>query len=97
MVVKTSTRINITLPNSLMAELKKYVPPRKRNQFIVAIIEKELNRMRLQNALQESAGAWAEEEHPALTTVDEINAYVRQLRESSLPGSWVEATRDENG
>lgn len=39
-------------------------------------------RMQLQAALSESAGAWSDEDYPDLMSVEDVNQYVRQLREA---------------
>ncbi len=90
MAIEPSKRINVTFPNSLLEELREHIPKRKRNEFIVETIEKELRRIRLQQALRESAGAWSDEDHPDLMTVEDVNRYVRQLRETAMPRSWDE-------
>lgn len=83
-------RINITFPTSLLEELRAYIPRGERNEFIVEAIEKELRRIRLHQALRESAGAWSDEDHPDLMTVEDVNPYVRRLRETAMPRSWDE-------
>lgn len=94
----TTTRINVTSPGSLLQELKRYVPSRKRSKFIVEATEKELHRMRFRKALRESAGAWSDVNHPDLMTAEHVNRYVRRLRETWMPRSWdeiiAEAERD---
>lgn len=85
MATKTSKRINVTFPASLLEELREYVPRRERNRFIIEIVEKELRRIRFQRALRESAGTWSDEDHPDLMTVEDVNRYVRQLRETAVP------------
>ncbi|MCB0153438.1 MAG: hypothetical protein KDF65_01485 [Anaerolineae bacterium] len=90
MTSRPSKRINVTFPATLLDELREYVPKRERNQFIVETVEKELRRVRLQNALRTSAAAWSDEDHPDLMTVADVNNYVRRLRETAMPGSWDE-------
>jgi hypothetical protein len=95
MTPKTSKRINVTFPTSLLEELKYHIPPRERNRFIVEATEKELRRQRLVLALRDSAGAWSEEGHPDLETPEDIDGYVRRLRETWMPSSWAEIAEDE--
>jgi type III secretory pathway component EscV len=90
MSVETSKRINVTFPTSVLEELRHSIPRRERNQFIVETVEKELRRIRLRKALRESAGAWSDEDHPDLMTTEDVNRYVRRLRETAMPRSWDE-------
>ena len=94
MATKELKRINVTFPIALLEELREYVPPRERNKFIVETIEKELRSIRLQQALRESAGAWSDEDHPDLMTVEDVNQYVRKLRETAMPRSWDEIAEE---
>jgi hypothetical protein len=94
MAAKTSKRINVTFPTSLLEELRAYVPRRERNRFIVETVENELRRIRFQRALRESAGAWSDEDHPDLITVEDVNRYVRNLRETAMPRSWDEIAEE---
>lgn len=87
-------RINITLPVSLLEDLRRLIPKMERNKFIVEATEKELQRLQLHKAIQESAGAWSDEDHPDLITVDDVNRYVREIRERSMPQTWDEIIAD---
>jgi len=53
----------------------------------------------LEKALRESAGAWSDEDHPDLMTVEDVNRYIRRLRETSMPRTWDEiiAEAEQNG
>ncbi|HMR66582.1 MAG TPA: hypothetical protein PKE64_21425 [Anaerolineae bacterium] len=92
MATEESKRINVTLPADLLDELREEIPRRERNQFIVDVLEKELRKLRLKRVLDQlrQKAAWSDEDHPNLTTVEEVNVYVRELRESSLPRNWDE-------
>jgi len=87
MTVETK-RINVTFPTTLLEELRRYVPRRERNKFILEATERELEKIRALKAIQESAGAWSDEDHPDLMTVEDVNRYVRELRERGAPKSW---------
>jgi hypothetical protein len=89
-----TTRINVTVPNSLLDELRRNVPPRERNKFIVSATEKELKRARLSAVLEDlqRKPAWTVEDHPDLETTEDIDRYVRRLREGWMPYSWDEAS-----
>jgi len=94
MITETRKRINVTFPVSLLEEFRRYVPRRERNEFIVKATEKELRRRRLLRALRNSAGAWSDENHPDLMTVEDVDRYVRRLRETWMPRSWDEIAEE---
>ncbi|MFN8493470.1 MAG: hypothetical protein U0350_38075 [Caldilineaceae bacterium] len=83
-------RINVALPADLLQEFRELVPARQRNQFIVDLVERELRRQRFAKAWAEAAGAWSDEDHPDLMTAEDIDRFVRKLRETSRPRSWDE-------
>ncbi|MCL0065691.1 hypothetical protein M1N79_02230 [Dehalococcoidia bacterium] len=91
---EATKRINITFPVSLLEDLRRYTPRRKRNEFIVKATEEELKRERLLRALRGSAGAWSNEDHPDLMTIEDVNRYVRRLRETWVPQSWDEFEKE---
>jgi hypothetical protein len=91
-----AARINVALPAALLEEFKAAVPPRKRNQFIVELVERELRRLRLLKAWDEAGGAWSDEDYPHLKTREDIDQWVRSLRERSMPRSWDEIILEGN-
>lgn len=95
---KDTRRINVTFPTDLLALLDSIVPPRGRNRFIVEATERSLRRERLRQALEASAGAWADKDHPDLMTAEDVERYVRRLRETWMPRTWdeiIEETEQE--
>lgn len=88
MSTKTTRRINVTFPADLLALLDSTVLPRERNRFIVEATKRSLRRERLRQALEVSAGAWSAEDYPDLTTVEDVERYVRRLREAWMPRTW---------
>lgn len=88
-------RLNITFPAELADSLEELVPRGQRNRFVVEATEKALRHERLVKALDESAGAWSDEEYPELATADDIERFVRNLRESSPARTWDEMLEDE--
>ncbi len=91
-----SRRINVTFPISLLEELRRYVPRRERSRFIVEATERELKRVRLMKVLADlrRKPAWSDEDHPDLITVEDVDRYVRRLRETWMPRSWDEIIRE---
>ena len=73
-------RVNVTFPVRLLDDLNKLIPPRRRNQIIVAATAEYVRRMKLLAALKETAGAWDDESHPELATPQDIDHWLRQLR-----------------
>jgi hypothetical protein len=83
-------RINVSFPEPVLELLEKVVPPRERNGFIVKATEEALRREHLMDALRASSGAWSDEDHPDLMTVEDVDRYVRRLRETWMPRTWNE-------
>jgi hypothetical protein len=88
MAITKTQRINVTFPGDLLEEFRRNIPRQKRNQFIVELVRREMNHIRLQKALQESAGAWSDEDYPDLMTIEDVNRYVRELRERPVYRIW---------
>ena len=83
-------RIQVSLRKDVAANLEALVPRGERNRFMIEAIEKALRRKRLLNALEISAGAWSDEGHPDLMTDEDMDRYVRRLRETWVPRTWDE-------
>jgi len=77
----TKRRINVTFPVEVLDLVDSVTPPRGRNRFIVRAAEEMARRERLGKALKSSAGAWKLEDHPELETPEDIDRWIRQLRE----------------
>lgn len=90
-------RVNVSFPEPVLDLLEKVVPPRQRNSFIVEATEAALRREQLIEAVQTSAGAWSDEDHPDLMTGEDIDRYVRRLRESWVSQTWDEIPHDGEG
>lgn len=79
--MSTATRqANFLLPEDLVEELRKSVPKREQSKVIAEALRKELKRLKLQNALETSFGAWKSEDHPELQQGTE--AFIKTLRKS---------------
>ena len=77
----TKRRINVTFPVEVLELVDSVTLPRERNRFIVQATAKMARRERLRKALKASAGAWKLEDHPELETPEDIDRWIRQLRE----------------
>lgn len=73
-------RVIVTFPESLLGDMKRFVPARKRNEVIVAATEELVRKMRLLAVLEETAGAWTDENHPDLATPEDVDAWLRDVR-----------------
>lgn len=49
---------NFLLPESLLDELRRLVPARRRSQVVAVALERELDRIRASEALGKYFGAW---------------------------------------
>lgn len=94
-------RINVTFPDDLVEAIDRFVPPRKRNSFIVEATAVALRRAQLTRTLEElrREPAWTDENHPKLMTVEDVDRYVRSLRESWTRRTWdeIEEAANRNG
>ena len=82
----TTRRVNVAFPPEILKTLEKVVPSRQRNRFIVEATERALQQTQLDRALDRllEQPAWTDENHPDLETTEDVNLYVRRLRESWL-------------
>jgi hypothetical protein len=73
-------RINVTFPTQLLKDLDELAPSRKRSQIIVAATSDYVRKLKLLAAIKETAGAWDDESHPELSTPEDIDRWLRQIR-----------------
>ncbi|MFN3762011.1 MAG: hypothetical protein ACK4WK_02265 [Anaerolineae bacterium] len=73
-------RLNIYLPRSVAQDLRRYVPARQRARFVAQAVARELNRLKVLAAIDASAGAWREEDHPELATPADIDRWIEERR-----------------
>jgi len=92
LTTKGKRRINVTFPVDLLEALDELIPPRKRNRFIVEATEEALRRARLARVLEalREEPAWKDEDHPDLRSAEDVDRYVRRLRETWMPQTWEE-------
>lgn len=77
---------NFVIPEDILEDLRKHVSRRQQSRFVAEALRKELKRIRLETALEESFGAWNEKDHPELK--NGTDNFVRKTRKSSrLAGS----------
>lgn len=75
-------KITVTLPQGVLARLRAHVPARQRSRFILEAIEERLALEEQIAALDETAGAWSEQNHPEMRTEEDIDRWLSELRRS---------------
>jgi predicted RNA-binding Zn ribbon-like protein len=73
-------RLNISLPPDVAKTLREVIPTRQRARFVAQAVERELRRLQLESALQASAGAWQDVDHPELTDGPAIDRWIAEGR-----------------
>ena len=91
MTIKTprsdSQKVTITLPKAVVTRLNDLVPARQRSRFIAETLEERLALEEQLLALDETAGAWSDENHPDMLDDAAIDGWLNTLRSSwSRPG-----------
>jgi hypothetical protein len=77
---KSSRRIHVTMPESLIAEIDARLGQRRRSQFISEAAQEKLDRQRLKAALAEMDGALADVDIPGWETPESASEWVHNLR-----------------
>jgi hypothetical protein len=91
-------RMNLYITKSVADELRRLVPARERTKFVEEVLARELRRARLAQAIEESYGAWKDEDHPDMLTPEEIDRWIEEQRkigaasrEEELEKLWRES------
>lgn len=79
-VAPAPVRINVLLPADVARSLREVIPPRKRARFVAEAVERELRRLQLEAALDASAGAWQDADHPELADGPAIDRWIAEGR-----------------
>ena len=77
----TAKQANFIIPEDILDDLKKHVARRQQSRFVAEALRKELKRLRLETALEESFGAWGDKDHTELK--EGAEKFVRKTRKSS--------------
>lgn len=80
MTVEEKERLNIYLPKDLVEALRKRVPARDRTRFIAEILRRELRKQEVLEAIDRAYGAWSDEDHPELSTGEDIDRWIDEGR-----------------
>jgi hypothetical protein len=99
MEVRTNTvrRVTVAFPADLWNKLESTIPSEERDRFIVEATEQFLRQEGLRRVLAElrETPAWSDEDHPDLVTVEDVDHYIRRLRETSMPRTWDEIVAED--
>ncbi len=73
-------RINVVLSADVAKALRDLIPRRKRARFVADAVERELRRIQMEAALDASAGAWQDADHPELADGAAIDLWIAEGR-----------------
>ena len=73
-------KTTVSLPAALLERLDAEVEGRKRSAFIAEAIEEKLERVETVRVIDETAGAWKDEDHPEMATEEDIERWLAELR-----------------
>jgi CRP-like cAMP-binding protein len=73
-------RMNLYITKSLMDDLRRAIPARERTRFVEQVLARELRRLRLREAIENSYGAWKDEDHPDMLTGEDIDRWIEEQR-----------------
>jgi hypothetical protein len=73
-------RMNLYISKPIADELRRLIPARERTQFVEDILARELRRAKLKQAIENSYGAWSDEDHPDMLTFDDVNRWIDEQR-----------------
>ena len=79
----TTQKITLSLPMSLVEQLKALVPSRKRSAFVAEALRERLEEEETQKVLKETFGAWSDEDYPEFATDEDIDRWLREFRASA--------------
>jgi hypothetical protein len=85
----STQKITVTIPLEVLSAMDKFIPVRQRSTFIVEAIKEQLDLVEQMAVLEETAGAWSDDNHPDMRTPEDIDRWVAELR-----STW--ATRRES-
>jgi post-segregation antitoxin (ccd killing protein) len=75
-----TVKVSLTLPEDLLRQIKSMTD--NVSAFVTEGIRQHVARERLKMALEFSDGAWNEENHPNLNTLEDVEKYVDSIRSS---------------
>lgn len=88
-------RLNLYLSEDLARTLRELIPARERTSFVEETLLRELRKRKLKAALEASAGAWKDEDHPEMATGEDIDRWIEENRRLGTRDWSEEWGRDE--
>ena len=71
-------QVNVAFPDPLYQQFVRLVPAGRRTRFLTELAEAGLQQLKLRKALDETYGAWSDQDHPELKRGAE--GYIRKQR-----------------
>jgi hypothetical protein len=78
---KDVEKMTVVFPTSVVQNLRQRIPPRRRSAFVVEAVTEKLALEEQLAAIEESAGAWSQENHPELATDQAVDRWLAELRQ----------------
>lgn len=85
-----TAKITLSLPKTLVERLKALVPPRQRSAFVAQALQERLEEEETLAVLEETFGAWSDEDYPEFATDEDIDRWLREFRASWTPRDFSE-------
>ena len=76
------TKAHLVIPAEILSEVDKIAGKKKRSLFIAEATREKLEKERFLKTLEETHGAWTDQNHPELRTHKDVEHYVREKRQS---------------
>lgn len=76
--MRMNVRTNLLLPEGLVSEVDHFAGPRGRSRYVAEALEARIQRDRLREAMETTAGAW--KDRPEFATSEMVVEWVRALR-----------------
>ena len=87
----TTEKITLSLPTTLVEQLKTLVPPRQRSAFVAETLRERLEEEETLAVLEETAGICLAEDYPYWDTDEDIDRWLREFRASWTVPDFSEA------
>jgi hypothetical protein len=79
---KDVEKMTVVFPTPIVQNLRERIPPRRRSSFIAEAVAEKLALEEQLAAIEESAGAWSQENHQELAADQDVDRWMAELRQS---------------